>query len=110
MHRIQNFAAGVVQNVKRESDALSALKEFHWLPVDVRKKYKILCIVFKCLNNKSTLAYLRDLLIQNDRNSGIISGLGLSDVTFTYNTICKYQTFACRAFSVNGPRLWNNLS
>ena len=58
MQRIQNFAARVVQNVNRESDALSALKELHWLPVDTRIKYKILCIVFKCLHDKSTPTYL----------------------------------------------------
>ena len=75
MQMVQNFAIRVVHNVNRESDALCALKELHWLPADVRIKYKILCVVFKCLHDKCSLAYLRDLLIQNKRNSGIISGL-----------------------------------
>ena len=55
-----------------ESDGLSILKELHWLSVDLRINYKILCIVFKYLQDKSALAYLRDLLIHNNRNSGII--------------------------------------
>ena len=63
---MQNVAAIVELNVNRERDALSALKELHWLPVDARIKYKILCIVFKCLHDKSPLPYVRDLLIHNN--------------------------------------------
>ena len=95
---------------ERESDALNALKELHWLLVDVRIKYKILCILFKCLHDKSSLAYLRDLLIHNNRNSGTISGLGLSDKPhLLIIPYVKYQTVAHRAFSVNRSWLWNSL-
>ena len=59
MQRIQNSTGKVVLNVNRERDALSALKQFHWLPVDARIKYKILCIVFKCLHDKSPLPYIK---------------------------------------------------
>ena len=100
MQRIQNG----------ERDAHSSLKELHWLPVDVRIKYKILWLVFKCLHDKSTQAYLRDLLIHNNRNGGVVSGLRSSDMSHLLIVpYVKYQTFACRAFSVAGPRLWNNL-
>ena len=63
-----------------------------------------------CLHDKSALAYLKDLLIHNNRNGGVVSDLRSSDrshlLTVPY---VKYQTFSCRAFSVNGPMLWNNL-
>ena len=104
--RRQHFAARVVWNINRESDALSALKEFYWLPVDQRIKYKILSIIFKCLHDRSELAYVRDFLIHNNRNSEIISGLRSSDKShLLILPYVKYQTFACRAFSVNRPRL-----
>ena len=55
-------------------------------------------------------AYLRDLLIHNNRNGGVISGLRSSDRSHLLIVPhVKYQTFACRAFSVGGPSLWNNL-
>ena len=108
MQSIQKFAAKVVLNVNRERDALSALKELHWLPVDVKIKYKILCIVFKSLHDKSALAYLRDLMIHNNRNGRVVSGLRSSDRSHLLIVpYVKYQTFACRVFSVSGIRLWN---
>ena len=76
----------------------------------MRVKYKILCIVFKCLHDKFALAYLRNLLIHNNRNSGTISGIRSSVKPHLFIIPYeKYQTFTHRAFSVNGPRLWNNL-
>ena len=93
-------------NVNRERDALSALKELHWLPADARIKYNILCMVFKCLHDKSTLAYLKDLLIHNNRNGGKVSGLRSSDRSHLLIVpYVKYQIFAHRAFSISGPRL-----
>ena len=110
MQRIQNFTARVVMIVNKERDALSALKGLHWLPVEARIKYKILCLVFKCLHDNSALAYLRDLLIHNNRNGGVVSGLRLSDRSHLLIVpYVKYQTFTHTAFSVSGLRLWNNL-
>ena len=105
MQRIQNFAARVVLNVNRERDAFSTLNELHWLLVDVRIKYKILCTVFKYVHDKSVLAYLRDLLIHNNRNGGVVSVLRSSDRSHLLIVpYVKHQTFAHRAFSVSGQK------
>ena len=42
----------------------ACLKELHWLPVALRIEFKILTLVWKCLNNEAP-AYLIDLLHTN---------------------------------------------
>ena len=72
--------------------------------VKVRCEYKVLVLVFKCLNNLAP-SYLSNLL---------------SPQSVAYNTrsasrnmlaipFIKHKTFADRSFSVAGPKLWNKL-
>ena len=51
LQRIQNWAAKVVLQRDKFSSSAEALNILHWLPVKDRIEYKILCIIYKCLNN-----------------------------------------------------------
>ena len=65
LQRIQNVGAKLVVNKPRSHSATETLRQLHWLPIQQRIKYKLLTIVFKCLNDKAP-AYLKNLLVLNE--------------------------------------------
>ncbi len=76
------------------------LQSLHWLPVKCRIKFKVLLLVFKCLNRMAP-SYLTELLQFRDHQSSKDSLL------LVPRTECT--TFGDRDFSVYGPRQWNKL-
>ena len=90
---------------KAHESSTQCLKEFHWLPMNVRIEHKILTLVFKALKMKAP-QYLKDVLNQRKslrtlRLNNIYMILGIPKV--------KRESFTNRSFSVMGPRLWNDL-
>ena len=80
--------------------------KLHWLPVRAWIKYKILLLVYKCIQGTAP-TYLQELI-----NINTYSRVGLC----SSNDDCRLQiprvnreTFANRSFKVVGPRWWNNL-
>ena len=80
--------------------------KLHWLPVRAWIKYKILLLVYKCIQGTAP-TYLQELI-----NINTYSRVGLC----LSNDDCRLQiprvnreTFANRSFKVVGPRWWNNL-
>ena len=61
MQRVQNAAAKFVLNLKRIYSSTEALKMLHWLPIKFRIQFKILLLVYKCLNGQAP-SYLSELL------------------------------------------------
>jgi hypothetical protein len=51
---LQNRAAKVVLKWKPRDSLTEAIKLLHWLPVYFRIKFKIACIIFKCLNESDS--------------------------------------------------------
>lgn len=104
---IQNNAAKLVLKRSKFSSSTDALKSLHWLPIKTRIKFKIICLVHKCLYGKAP-GYLKDLLIQKTvTRSGLRSE---SDYNLLIVPKMKRKTFAARSFSVAGPMLWNSLN
>ena len=83
-----------------------SLQSLHWLPIRSRIKFKISVLVYKCLHGK-TPEYLQNLLItyvprrEGPRSEDIIDRLIVPRI--------EKKTFADRAFSVVGPKVWNSL-
>lgn len=50
----------MLMRIRRREHNTPVLKPQHWLPLRFRTDFKILLLVFKCLNG---LAYLSDLLL-----------------------------------------------
>ena len=73
------------------------LKELHWLPIKYRIKFKILLIVYKCLNGMGP-DYLCDML--HFANSDHLVYLS-EPKTFSH--------FGDRSFHKSAPKLWNEL-
>ena len=82
------------------------LTTLHWLPIRARIDFKILTLVHKCLSGNAP-SYLTDLLVPLGTNrKGLRSNNAIKCLLMprTY-----HKTFADRAFSVYGPKRWNQL-
>ena len=80
------------------------LKELHWLPVAVRIEFKILILVFKAYHGIAPL-YISDTITKYEPTRSLRSSSKRLLVVPRYNL----KTYGGRAFSVNGPILWNSL-
>ena len=97
LQRIQNAAGKAVYGLYKHDHVGNTLKNLHWLPVMQRIEYKVLLIVFKCLNGMGP-QYLSQML-----NYGNY-GHSVSLVEPFMNT-----TMGERAFQKCAPMLWNSM-
>ena len=107
MQRVQNAAAKFVLNLKRMDSSTEALKTLHWLPIKFRIQFKILLLVYKCLNSQAP-SYLSELLELKSTTSRLALRY-TCDRTLLCVPFTKRKTFADRSFSIAGPRMWNGL-
>lgn len=101
---LQNSTARVVTKTRGREHITPDLKSLHWLPVRFGIHFKLLLLVFKCLNGLGP-SYLSDLLSLYQPSWTLRSssaGLLLHQV--------RTKTHEEAAFSYYGPRLWNSLS
>ena len=108
MQRVQNAAAKFVLNLKRMDSSTEALKNYIGCPSSSEFRYKILLLVYKCLNGLAP-SYLMELL----KLKSTTSRLGLRS-TCDKTLLCvpfTQEEDLCRQilFSIAGPRLWNDL-
>jgi hypothetical protein len=107
LHRLQclqNTAARLVTLTKKRSHITPTLIDLHWLPVKERIEFKILLLVFKCLQGLAP-TYLSDLL--HDYKSQR-TGLRSANLHLL-NEPRSHNSFGDRAFAICAPRLWNQL-
>ena len=98
MQRVQNAAAKFVLNLKRMDSSTEALKILHWLPINFRIQFKILLLVYKCLNCQAP-SYLSELF----EFKSTTSRLGLWSTcnrTLLCVPITKRKKFTNRSFSM----------
>ena len=68
---IQNSAAKMITKSSRTDHVTPLLRKLHWLPTEMRVKFKLLLLVYKSLNGLGPI-YLKDLLIfHKPRREGI---------------------------------------
>ena len=100
------MAAKIVLNHSKCDSATEALRDLHWLPIRACIHYKILVIVYECLDN-SAPDYLKDFLVHNPVTRPGLRSEAKNWIFIAPRTYRK--TFASRCFSVAGPQLWNSL-
>ena len=103
LQTLQNRAARVVANVKPSTHITSVLKELHWLPVSFRIRYKVLLMVYKCING-NTPKYLKECC--NFRNIPQYN-LRTNNRLLLCIPLVKRKCIGDRAFAVCGPSWWN---
>ena len=102
---VQNRAARVVANVKPSTHITSVLKELRWLPVSFRIRYKVLLMVYKCINSNAP-KYLKGCC--NSRNISQYN-LRTNNKLFLEIPRVKRKSIGERAFAVCGLRWWNEI-
>ena len=90
--------------VGRDTCSASLLRRLHWLPIRKRIEFKILVIIYKCVNSQAP-DYLSNLI--SFRKPTYATRLS-HDSTLLSIPRTRTRT-ADNAFQVAGPRLWNSL-
>ena len=104
LQKIQNAAARLITNCPWREHITPALHALHWLPIEQRIKFKLLCLVYKSVNNLAPY-YLSDYILPYNPTRALRSETqNLLRVPFTTSTMEKH-----RCFDISGPSLWNSL-
>ena len=104
LQRLQNRAARLVFLVGRDHPSAPLLRRLHWLPIRQRIIFKLLVIVYKCLNSMAP-SYLQELI---SFKSSVYATRSSLEKTRLYVPRTKSLT-GDRTFKASAPRLWNAL-
>ena len=103
LQKIQNMAARIITKTPKFESITPILKNLHWIPVEYRIKFKILCYVYSSVNMSST-GYFNELFKLYDPTRSLRSS---SQQLLTVQR-CNTK-FGKRAFQNAGVSLWNEL-
>ena len=101
---VQNVAARLLTRTNRREHITPVLKSLHWLPVEFRIKFKTLLLTYKALNGLAP-TYLKDTIVPYCPNRPLRSQNSKRLVPHK----ASKKTIGERAFSYQGPTLWNQL-
>jgi hypothetical protein len=102
LQRVQNAAARILTCTLKREHIRPVLFQLHWLPMEARVVFKVLLLIHKSLIQNGP-KYIKDLLIPEENGDDRRSS-DLLKVPFTRSAL-----LFDRAFSIAGPRLWNQL-
>ena len=105
LQRVQNIAAKITLKKTKRDSATNCRKELHWLPIKARIDFKILVLVYRCLNNLAP-DYLKSLIRYKVKSREGLRSCQNKQLAVPRTT---RKTFADRSFSVYGPKVWNEL-
>ena len=101
---VQNAAARVVTLTSKHDHITPILINLHWLPVEFRITFKVLLLVYKALHGLAP-SYISDLLNFKTYSRSLRS----SCKEYLVVPRSRLKTYGHRAFSIAGPKLWNDL-
>ena len=107
LQRLMNGAVRFIYNLSRKQQIsiTEYIKKCHFLPVDLRIKFKICCLVFKCLQDEAP-NYLTSLLTKKKS----LQSLRIhQDKTLLQEQPQHTENYKNRRFAIVAPRLWNEL-
>ena len=104
LQKVQNKAARIITLSKGRDHITPVLKQLHWLPISKRIEYKVLCYIYRCLE-ESAPVYLQELISKYEPSRSLRSSNAL-----LLKMPTKVSQFSNKSFQCSGPRLWNNLS
>ncbi|XP_074645892.1 uncharacterized protein LOC141902152 [Tubulanus polymorphus] len=97
---VQNMAARVISR-RRKYDHISPVpQELHWLPIQSRTEYKVICLVHRALYQDASLSV------------GHVEIGGRQNTVMCHRSLVVPRTnnrYGDRSFSHKGPLLWNSL-
>jgi hypothetical protein len=104
LQKVQNSAARVIHKLWKHCHITSVLQQLHWLPIDQRIHFKILTLVYKCINNQAP-EYLKELIHKYEPKR---DNLRSNNTNMLTSPMAK-SSYGNRSFSIAAPKLWNTL-
>ena len=104
LQRVQNVAARIITRTRYSDHITPILKSLHWLPIHRRIEFKLLLIVYHCLNNTAP-SYLRDML-QTYAPTRSLRSCKKDQLIVPRSKLVRYGD---RSFNIAAPHLWNSL-
>ena len=105
-HPVQNAAARPALGLSPRDHVSAALQKLHWLPVTHRTQYKLALMMF-LVHSHQCPDYMSNTvsLVSDDPGRRRLRSATSTD----YHVPRTRTTFGDRAFSIAGPKAWNNL-
>ena len=104
LQRIQNSAARLVTRTRLNEHLSPVLRQLHWLPVKQRIDFKILILVFMCLQELGP-AYLQQLITKYCPARNLRS----QSKSLLVTPIISTHFYGARSFQLAAAELWNKL-
>ena len=105
LQRIQNYAARVIFCLPMSSSITTHLKSLHWLPVKVRRTYKIACLCYHC-HSSTAPSYVADMLHRKPSHTRITRSSAYTMPLLNRPAHSK-ATLGNRSFFFASSSVWN---
>ncbi len=104
LQHVMNCAARLVSGVGKFEHITPVLRDLHWLPVEQRIEFKVLCLTYKALHGLAPY-YLRETLNPYKPSRSLRS----ADQELLCTPKMRLKRTAARAFSSVAPTLYNTI-
>ena len=101
----QNNAARLLSQISKRDHITPVLAQLHWLPIEERIHYKVLCIIQQSFHVANAPSYLREMCKPFESNRPLRS----SDDAFKLHIPRVYSSYGSRSVQYSGAILWNSL-
>ena len=107
LQRLQNMAARIICRCGPRDHVTPLRKELHWLPIEARPVFKILCYTYNAIHGNLP-EYMCDLVsVYNPKRCGLRSGN--SSIKRLCTVKAKSVKYRYMCYSIAAPSLWNKL-
>ena len=107
LQRLQNMAARIICRCGPRDHVTPLRKALHWLPIEARPVFKILCYTYKAIHGNLP-DYMCDLVsVYNPKRCGLRSGNSSIKRLCTVKANSAKYGYMC--YSLAAPALWNPL-
>ena len=107
LQRLQNMAARIICRCGPRDHVTPLRIELHWLPIEARPVFKILCYTYKAIHGNLP-DYMCDLVsVYNPKRCGLRSGNSSIKRLCTVKANSAKYGYMC--YSLAAPALWNPL-
>ena len=106
LQKVQNSAAGLIVQCRKQNHISPLLMSLHWLPINARIEYKLSVICHSFFLGFSP-TYLSDLLLVYTPKRNLHSS---SNNRILCIPKLRTRTFGHRSFSFAAPTIWNSLT
>ena len=110
LQKLQNWAAKLIFCANKSDHATPFIHQLHWLNINNRIKFKILVIVYKCLNGLCPSYLTSFLSLYAPERTGLRSSTDTTRLAVHTIHPRTLKSAADRSFSFVAPQLWNTLS